>query len=691
MRKYLLILLCFLSLSASATNYYVKNGGNDALAGTSDANAWETITKVNAVWNAGTFAPGDSILFNRGDTFYGSITISESGISGNPITLSAYGTGDKPKLSCFTTITGWSDYGSGIYSKSVSPETAPDMVTVDGVNTAMGRWPNSGWYTIDSHTNSPATITASELDDEVQDWDGAQVVIRKGHWVIDRCTITDHTDNTLTYTNPSSYTPNDGNGFFIQNHLATLTELGEWYYSSGTFYMYFGANDPDDYVVNVSTLDKNVYMTYMSYVTFDNLEITGGDLAGIRLYSSHHISITNCIISFIGTRGVDGGRSYGSTSEYLYINNCHFHDINDLGIYLSQEFDYPIITNNLIENICLLRGMFGSGDDHGTGITKGYMNNGAIIEYNVVQNIGYNGIDVDAGANNIVRYNFVKNYCLIKDDGGGIYMFSNNSGGNIIDYNIVIDGIGAPDGMYDGFATAEGIYIDTKCADVSVQNNVVSNVTLAGLMINNSHELTIKNNLIYDCDYSGVYFVHASDHPGDPIRNIDIDNNIFIAKSSTQYCMRFATYDNDADIQAFGTADYNYYARPINQGTNDYTIYTLPNAWGGPGTNRTLASTNSWKTYSSQDTNSNNCLAGSVASEDDIHFIYNETNYNKYYTLSAAMKDVENTDYSGTIALTPWTGLVLLGVGTVEELTQKYYLFHEGKLVTSGGLPVKIE
>jgi len=45
MRKLLTILFCFASIIINATDYYVKNGGNDGAAGTSDGTAWATIDK----------------------------------------------------------------------------------------------------------------------------------------------------------------------------------------------------------------------------------------------------------------------------------------------------------------------------------------------------------------------------------------------------------------------------------------------------------------------------------------------------------------------------------------------------------------------------------------------------------------------------------------------------------------------
>ena len=72
--------------------YYIKNGGNDLLSGTSDSDAWESISKVNSF----SFSPGDSILFKRGDTFVGTLTPPSSGTVGIHITFGAYGTGDDP-------------------------------------------------------------------------------------------------------------------------------------------------------------------------------------------------------------------------------------------------------------------------------------------------------------------------------------------------------------------------------------------------------------------------------------------------------------------------------------------------------------------------------------------------------------------------------------------------------------------
>lgn len=94
MRKLIFIPLLLASLICSATNYYVKNAGNDANTGLSDDQAWKTINKINT----STFSAGDTIFFNKGDTWREELTTPSSGTSGAYIVFSTYGTGDIPQI-----------------------------------------------------------------------------------------------------------------------------------------------------------------------------------------------------------------------------------------------------------------------------------------------------------------------------------------------------------------------------------------------------------------------------------------------------------------------------------------------------------------------------------------------------------------------------------------------------------------
>ena len=82
--------------SQAINNYYIDSAnGNDANDGRTPATAWQTIAKVNST----TFFGGDSVLFNCGDTWSGTtLHPLGSGISGSPIVVSKYGTGNLPQI-----------------------------------------------------------------------------------------------------------------------------------------------------------------------------------------------------------------------------------------------------------------------------------------------------------------------------------------------------------------------------------------------------------------------------------------------------------------------------------------------------------------------------------------------------------------------------------------------------------------
>jgi hypothetical protein len=111
MKKAFIILFLLISIIVNATTYYVKNGGNDGAAGTSDGTAWATIAKVNA-----TISGGDIVLFKRGDTWRNEPIHPAAGSSGAYTTYGAYSTGEKPKiLGSLTANSGWTNLGSNIW------------------------------------------------------------------------------------------------------------------------------------------------------------------------------------------------------------------------------------------------------------------------------------------------------------------------------------------------------------------------------------------------------------------------------------------------------------------------------------------------------------------------------------------------------------------------------------------------
>src|ERR1700742_3029980 len=77
------------------TTYYIDSAtGSDSNKGTSAATPLASIAALEKI----KLQPGDSVLFARGETFSGELTIKYSGTVSSPITIGAYGDGAPPVL-----------------------------------------------------------------------------------------------------------------------------------------------------------------------------------------------------------------------------------------------------------------------------------------------------------------------------------------------------------------------------------------------------------------------------------------------------------------------------------------------------------------------------------------------------------------------------------------------------------------
>lgn len=93
-RLFLVALLALLTAAqAPAVVYYVANTGADTNDGISPDHPWKTLRQINTQ----PLQPGDSVLFNRGDMWRGTL-IPHSGNESACITYGAYGSGAKPRL-----------------------------------------------------------------------------------------------------------------------------------------------------------------------------------------------------------------------------------------------------------------------------------------------------------------------------------------------------------------------------------------------------------------------------------------------------------------------------------------------------------------------------------------------------------------------------------------------------------------
>jgi hypothetical protein len=141
-----------ISIMASATEYYVKVGGDNSADGKSDETAWATISKVNST----NFIAGDIIHFNCGDTWREMLTVTASGTSSAYVKYTKYGTGDNPRI-LGSNVTTWSNYGNNVWV-SDDTFTNPRSVGLEGAEVYFEN--NDGSVSWGGYKSGVSSLTA---------------------------------------------------------------------------------------------------------------------------------------------------------------------------------------------------------------------------------------------------------------------------------------------------------------------------------------------------------------------------------------------------------------------------------------------------------------------------------------------------------------------------------------------------
>lgn len=664
MKTLLWLMLSFAFINkAKATNYYfsAKSGNDDRTVAQAQhpATPWKTLGKLNAYFSS--LRPGDSVLLKRGETFYGPITVNSSGTAGSPIVISAYGLGNRPVITSLIALSGWTQNETykGVFESAANSSLGKtvNMVLLNGEVQQLGRFPNidaqnKGYLNIDSHSGTQS-ITANGLSASV-DWTGAELVLRSRRWVLDRDVITSQSGNTIFYAATSKYEPTNKYGYFIQKDIKTLDQPGEWYYNAQTqkLSMYFGRNVPSSAVVQASSIDNLISAAGFSNVVFDNLNISGANTNGFNIKGGSNINIQNCYIFFSGSDGIRV-----SNNRNFNIENCIVANSNNNGINLGFNGSYyTTIRNNKIINTSVIAGMGGSGDGKGFAIQSN--GKGTIIEYNDIINTGYTAINFN-GDSTIVKNNFIDSFCVTKDDGSAIYTYvgsknNNINRGRLVIGNIVMNGIGAPQGTNSKSSAANGIYMDVGATGVTITNNTVAN-TAGGIFFHKAHDLIAQNNTLYS-NAIGLYL--QNNGTSTSISNNTITNNIFFPKNPKQLALSIE--GGSDDIDNIGIIDSNFYWGAM-EGDQKFKQVAKDNNTGKNVTR--YLNLDDWKNAHRYDPSSKKLAMPSSNngnSDNAIVFEYNPTKMSKKVALNGHYTDVQNKAYSNSIVLKPYSSVILM-------------------------------
>ncbi len=660
------IILCIIFFSITESfagiTYYFSAAGNNSNSGTSSASPWLTLSKLTGL----ALKPGDQILLRRGDTFAGGITLLQSGTSSSPIVIDAYGTGAKPIITGFSTVSAWTNLGGGIYETTSAASTLAtcNMVLRNGAVQQIGRYPNAnaankGYLAYQSHSGQ-TSITSSGISG-IPSFVGGELVIRPIQHIMDRCTITAQTSTTISYNAASSYTPIDNYGFFFQDHPGTLDQLGEWYYDKSTkkLRMYWGATAPGS--VQVSTVDVLINVTSRSYITLNNLNLTGANLMGMYLSSGRNITVNYCDLSYMGEDGMEGANALNlkvtnSTVNWALNNGIKF------GQSANNVTSNHTIKNCTITNIQMLAGMGKSGDVKGMGIAM-YGSN-SLVEGNVLRNIGYCPIYFVWGNNLVIKNNVIDSFCRTKNDGAAIYTWNNgtaalNYTGQRVTGNIITNTVGAFEGTLSTSRAGYGVFLDINSNGIEIDNNTCYNVE-RGLFNLGGWNCEVHHNTFYANGTDAIDIYYGSTAWPHQITNFNVKHNILFAKTATQLVARFRSVLST--FSGMGKFDSNYYCRPILEPNG---ITSSSNTVGGVVYGSNTAGTkyyslDAWKTiYTLNETNSGK-TAKTISDTNNIRFEYNANSSSKTISFGGSYIGVDSTVYSGSITLAPYTSIILL-------------------------------
>lgn len=562
--KYLIIILFLFSKAFALNHYYIDNSGSDAANGTSSLTPWQTVLKANSFL----FSSGDTVSFKCGGVW------NEKMIPNTSLYFNSYSTGNKPIITGFQSVTGFSQSGN-IWTKTIADNVnGLNTVIINGVFAHKARFPNTGYLTFTSYSGD-SSITGTLTG--TPDYTGKEIVVRTAHWVLDVTKVQSQSTGTLHLSPKLTYTPSfDGNGYFFQNDASFVDTLNEYSYdsTSGTLKV-FSTTTP---TVQISNIDTLVLLSQKNNVTFNGISFTGANKSAIAIDTSRHTTITNCSINYSGSIGISGAKSAYTTIQYDTIQNSLSGAIYlrrfDPYTPMQDTCNFANISNNYIKNTGVMAGMGLSSNCRYFGIYV--VGTTPIIKNNIIDSTGYVALFFNGAAD--VEYNYVTNYNFVKDDGGGIYTVIGNyipttfNDGFIISNNIVQNGLLSSAGTagVDGYSISAGIYLDDHTQNGTLENNTLSNNYYTNIKFNPANTITMRNNLLIDSLGYNLRVVGNNT----VFFGCIFKSNIYYQQNSTKDVIN---YDNYNITQ---TSDSNYYLRPTAPTLlihySNSRIYTFP-------------------------------------------------------------------------------------------------------------------
>ncbi len=682
---------------AAGITYYVSTSGNDGNNGQSTGAPFKTIGKINGL----ALQPGDTVLFRCGDTWRGEMLhITRSGLAGSPITFGSYPERDcanQPVISGAQPISGWGVSSGSIYvadlDDGVNAGKFPkglNQLFRGGTRLGIGRWPNldagdGGYATIDGQ---PGSFQFTDNGLPAVNWSGATAHIKGMRWYILNRQVTGDSGNTLTVgAELGCWDGCAGWGFWLDSHISTLDRDGEWYYrpSDNKIFLYSSSGQPANGTIEGSAVltAESAYAggiilgrhleEHISYVVVENFEVSkwfeSGITTPVNLKADENYQVIlrdNSIrdVNGVGIRLATWVWNAGAASgwrggRYITISGNTIERANHMGI--DSYARLSTFENNTIRDVGMIANLGKSGmgcemdegeggcTEDGAGIRikvdqRAYTGNSNTIQYNRLEHIGHNGIDVFGYGNTVYR-NVINQPCFSKGDCGGLRSFGSNNLNDtsvydlIVRENIIVDSIGNTDGAHPNYDElfGFGLYFDNGSRNVTAQGNIISRCTAAGILYQRSTG-SVLNNILFDNFYPNSWGAQLVITDSGAYVGTNTGNTL-LGKHADTWTMSLDTKNR------LGTSNNNgYYHAARTNHIRAESEYTLAG----------------WRSASGKDGSSVERVDVELAGAE---LFYNDTNSVQTIYLEKHYEDLAENEVPMIITLQPFTGRILVPTG----------------------------
>ncbi len=485
--------------SLAQVTYYVSSSGNDANPGTLAA---PFATLQCAVTH---LTPGSTLYIRQG-TYYGPVSIGQSGTSASPMTLRAY-PGECPILDGASPLTQtWSNYSGSIYKASWPSQ--PAQVFCGGQMLNEARWPPapveglSAQTVATSDTCSTTQMTCAALPAGL-DLNNALIQIMSGQsWCSYTRTITEPGPGTLVYSSPVSdpnvaaISPRRGDRFYVFGKLDLLTTSGEWYWDPTAQLLYVwtpDGNAPESAqtdLVEAGPATCVLILDNQSYIAVNGLSAIGG---WFSLHNSSYCTVENCHLrEATWTRQTNGyatlpaklggGDITGTGNQWLggsVVNSGR------IGVNIQGG------SGHLIQGVSVFDSGWNWANDGGIEVDNATQ---STVQYCTINRTARAGIfDYSSSTCNFL-YNIVSNVALYSEDIGCFDSWGTNGMGTTIAYN-----------LFENNQTiwGAGLYLDDGSMNFVCHDNVIQNTNWFGIITKQVND--IYNNTVLNAGHNAIY------------------------------------------------------------------------------------------------------------------------------------------------------------------------------------------